>query len=48
MGNKKISYIQRSGRKTRKEVTMTNRAYLRTLSNEKLAELLERSGVIVW
>ena len=35
-----ISYIQRSGRKTRKEVTMTNRVYLRTLSNDKLAELL--------
>ena len=40
MGNKKISYIQRSSRKTRKEVTMTNRVYLRTLSNDKLAELL--------
>lgn len=40
MGNKKISHIQRDSRKTRKEVTMTNRDYLGTLSNEKLAELL--------
>ena len=40
MGNKKISHIQRDSRKTRKEVTMTNRDYLGTLSNEKLAKLL--------
>ena len=40
MGNKKISYIQRDSRKTRKEVIMTNRAYLRSLSNERLARVL--------
>lgn len=40
MGNKKINHVQRDSRKTRKEVTMTNRGYLKTLSNDKLAELL--------
>ena len=46
MGNKKISYIQRSSRKTGKEVTMTNRDYLRSLSNEELAELLLDEDII--